>query len=168
MDGKGTQLTQVFCEIGPETSKKYLLLKRALDRMSGDKGIFLYLSLQDENKNLLDDNLYWLPDSTGNYSGLQQMKKASVQILVQKIKEGKVEVTISNAKENPIAFFNRLSIVDSKRKQRILPTFYSDNYISVLPGENKIIVIDYPPAPNQNAAVEVKGWNMKEQLVDIK
>jgi hypothetical protein len=126
------------------------------------------LSLQDENKNLLDDNLYWLPDSTGNYSGLQQMKKASVQILVQKIKEGKVEVTISNAKENPIAFFNRLSIVDSKRKQRILPTFYSDNYISVLPGENKIIVIDYPPTPNQNAAVEVKGWNMKEQLVDIK
>ena len=51
--------------------------------------------------------------------------------------EGKVEVTISNAKENPIAFFYRLSLVNTATKQRILSAFYSDNYISVLPGETK-------------------------------
>jgi hypothetical protein len=168
MDGKGRQLTQVFSEIEPTSSKIYLSLKHALDRMGKDKGIFLYLSLQDENKNLLDDNLYWLPDSTGNFSALQQMKKASVQISAQKIKEGKVEVAISNAKENPIAFFNRLSLVNAKTNQRILPSFYSDNYISVLPGEIKKIMIDYTPALNENAKVEVKGWNVEEQLVDIK
>jgi mannosylglycoprotein endo-beta-mannosidase len=168
MDGRGRQLTQVFSEIEPTTSKKYMSLKHALDRMGEDKGVFLYLSLLDENKNLLDDNLYWLPDSTGNYSGLQQMKTASVQVSAQKIKEGKVEVTITNEKENPIAFFNRLSLVNTKTKRRILPAFYSDNYISVLPGESKKVTIDYEPAVNDNAAVEVKGWNVKERVIEIK
>lgn len=168
MDGNGRQLTQVFSDIGPTTSKKYVSLKHALDRMGQEKGVFLYLSLLDENKNLLDDNLYWLPDSTGNYSGLQQMKKASVQMSVQKIKEGKVEVMIQNEKENPVAFFNRLSVVNSKTKRRILPAFYSDNYISVLPGESKKITIDYTPTPDDNAAVEVKGWNVGVRAIEIK
>ena len=87
MEGKGRVLTQVFSYIEPTSSKKYLSLKRGLNRMRKDKGVFLYLSLLDENKNLLDDNLYWLPDSTGNYSGLQQMKKASVQVSAHKIEK---------------------------------------------------------------------------------
>ena len=126
------------------------------------------MSLLDENKNLLSDNLYWLPDSTGNYSGLQQMKKASLKITAHKIEEGKVEVTISNAKENPIAFFNRISLVNTATKQRILPAFYSDNYISVLPGEAKKIAISYTPAANENAVVELYGWNVAERVIEIK
>ena len=47
-----------------------------LDKLTKDKGVFLSFRLLDENKKLLSDNLYWLPDSTGNYSGLQEMKKA--------------------------------------------------------------------------------------------
>jgi mannosylglycoprotein endo-beta-mannosidase len=168
MDGKGRVLTQVFSYIEPTSSKSFVSLKNAIDRMGKDKGMFLYLSLLDENKNLLDDNLYWLPDSTGNYSGLQEMKKANVEITAHKIKEGKIEVTISNANENPIAFFNRLSLVNSKTKQRILPSFYSDNYISVLPGETNKITIDYTPAANENAAVELYGWNVEERVIGIK
>ncbi|HUZ61665.1 MAG TPA: glycoside hydrolase family 2 TIM barrel-domain containing protein [Hanamia sp.] len=168
MEGKERLLTQVFSMIGPACYKNYVSLKNIIDKMAKDKGVFLYLSLQDENKNLLDDNLYWLPDSTGNYSGLQQMKKASVEISAHKIKEGKVEVTISNAKENPIAFFNRLSLVNTATKQRILPVFYSDNYISVLPGEAKKITIDYTAAVKEKAAVELYGWNVADQLIDIK
>jgi beta-galactosidase/beta-glucuronidase len=168
MDGKGRVLTQVFSYIEPTSSKKYLSLKNAIDRMAHDKGVFLYLSLLDENKNLLDDNLYWLPDSTGNYSGLQQMKKATVEVTAHKMEPGKIEVTISNSKENPIAFFNRLSLVNSKTKQRILPAFYTDNYISVLPGETKKITIDYTPGANENAAVELYGWNVEERVIGIK
>lgn len=168
MDGKGRVLTQVFSYIEPTSSKSFVSLKNAIDRMGKDKGMFIYLSLLDENKNLLDDNLYWLPDSTGNYTGLQEMKKTSVEVAAHKIEEGKIEVTISNAKENPIAFFNRLSLVNTKTKQRILPAFYSDNYISVLPGETKKITIDYTPAADENAAVELYGWNVEERLVGIK
>ncbi|MDE3185162.1 MAG: glycosyl hydrolase [Bacteroidota bacterium] len=168
MQGKSTLLTQVFSEIEPTQSKKYLSLKHRLEEMGKSKGIFLYLQLLNENKKMLCDNLYWLPDSTGNYSGLQQMKKAEVKITASEIKNGKIEVTIQNPENNPIAFFNRISVVDSKTRQRILPVFYSDNYISVLPGEQKKVTIDYTPSANEKAEVEVYGWNVKKQYIEIK
>ncbi|MGH2563063.1 MAG: glycoside hydrolase family 2 protein [Ginsengibacter sp.] len=168
MDGKEKLLTQVFSEIEPTRSKKYLSVKSMLEKLVKDKGVFLYLSLLDENQNLLDDNFYWLPDSTGNYSGLQQMKNAKVNMTARKTGEGKIEVTISNAKDNPVAFFNRLSLINAATKQRILPAFYSDNYISVLPGEQKKITIDYTPVSNEKAAVDLYGWNVPDQYIDIK
>ncbi|HSN09438.1 MAG TPA: glycoside hydrolase family 2 TIM barrel-domain containing protein, partial [Hanamia sp.] len=168
MDGKSRTLTQVFSEIEPTKSKKYLSLKRGLDYMRKDKGVFLYLQLLNENKQMLCDNLYWLPDSTGNYSGLQEMKKAAVKITSKEIKPGEAEVTFENPDSNPIAFFNRISIVDSKTHQRILPVFYSDNYVSALPGEKKIVTIDFTPSANQKPVVEVYGWNVEKQYIEIK
>ncbi len=168
MDGKEKLLTQVFSEIEPTRSKKYLSVKSMLEKLVKDKGVFLYLSLLDENKKLLSDNLYWLPDSTGNYSGLQEMKKTRVNVTATKASADKIEVTISNPKANPVAFFNRLSVVDATTKQRILPAFYSDNYISVLPGQEKKITIDYTPAPNEKVMVELYGWNVDKQYVGIK
>ena len=168
LDGKEKLLTQVFSEIEPTRSKKYLSVQSMLGRLVKEKGGFLYLRLLDENKKLLSDNLYWLPDATGNYSGLQEMKKAAVYITAKKTSEGKIEVTIQNPKDNPVAFFNRLSLVDKSSKQRILPAFYNDNYISVLPGEEKTIGIDYTPVTGQKTEVELYGWNVAKQYVEIK
>ena len=168
LDGKEKLLTQVFSEIEPTRSKKYLSVQSMLGRLVKEKGGFLYLSLLDENKKLLSDNLYWLPDATGNYSGLQEMKKAAVLITAKKTGEGKTEVTIQNPKDNPVAFFNRLSMVNKTSKQRILPAFYSDNYISVLPGQEKTIGIDYTPVPGENVEVELYGWNVERQYIGIK
>jgi hypothetical protein len=168
MKGKDILLTQVFSEIEPTQSKKYLSLKHRVDELAKDKGVFLSLRLLNENKEILSDNLYWLPDSTGNYSGLQEMKKASVNISANRIGQNKIEVAIQNPKDNPVAFFNRLSLVNSISKQRILPVFYNDNYISVLPGEQKKITIDYTPSANEKAEVEVYGWNVKKQYIGIK
>jgi mannosylglycoprotein endo-beta-mannosidase len=168
MNGKDSLLTQVFSEIEPTRSKKYLSVKRSLDRLAKDEGVFLSLRLLDENKELLNDNLYWLPDATGNYSGLQRMKKAAVKITANKIQEGKIEVTIRNPQGNPVAFFDRLSLINPETKQRILPTFYSDNYISVLPGESQKILMNYNPEKNVQPKVELYGWNVEQQLIDIK
>lgn len=168
IDGKESLLTQVFSEIEPTRAKKYLSVKEALDKLGKDKGVFLSLRLLDENKNLLSDNLYWLPDATGNYSGLLQMEKASVNISAKKISDGKIEVTIRNPKENTIAFFNRLSLVDAATKQRILPAFYSDNYISVLPGEEKKVIVECNVAGNEKTTIELYGWNVAKQYEEIK
>src|SRR3569833_2601591 len=73
MAGKERRLTQVYEEIGPSTVRKYLPFGRGIDRMRKDKGIFLSLRLLDEHKHLISDNFYWLPDSTGQFSGLQQI-----------------------------------------------------------------------------------------------
>lgn len=163
LDGKGSVLTQVFSEIGPTRSKKYASVKKGLDRLAAKEGAFLSLRLLDADKQILSDNIYWLPDSIGNYSGLGKMGKADVQVAVKKISAGKLEVSVRNPAGGPVAFFNRFSLMDSKTKERILPVFYSDNYVSVLPGEEKKVVIEFDYELNKDAAVEVFGWNVVRQ-----
>jgi hypothetical protein len=57
--------------------------------------------------------------------------------------------------------------VNAATKERIVPAFYSDNYISVLPGEEKQITIDYTPVAGEKAAVNIYGWNVTDQQIDI-
>jgi mannosylglycoprotein endo-beta-mannosidase len=51
----------------------------------------------------------------------------------------------------------------------LLPVFYSDNYVSVLPGEHKTITLNYDAGKIKNTpVVSVSGWNLKEQTINIK
>lgn len=43
-----------------------------------------------------------------------------------------------------ISFFNRIKLFDSANGQRILPVHYSDNYITLMPGDTKTIAFDFP------------------------
>ncbi len=77
----------------------------------------------------------------------------------------RIVVTLRNPAGGPVAFFNRVSLVDPSTHQRILPVFYSDNYISVLPGESKTITLDYTPvAGSAQPVVSVRGWNVEERF----
>jgi len=78
-----------------------------------------------------------------------------------------VAVTLSNAAGNPVAFFNRVALINSNNNERILPSFYDDNYVSILPGESKTITVEYT-GKQSNLAVEVYGWNVEKQKVNIK
>jgi hypothetical protein len=48
-----------------------------------------------------------------------------------------------------------------------LPVFYSDNYVSVLPGEQKKIIISYDAAKKGKPMLDISGWNVKEVTVGI-
>ena len=48
----------------------------------------------------------------------------------------KATVTLTN-KSDQLAFFIEMRITDQKTQQTILPVFWSDNYVSLLPGETK-------------------------------
>ncbi len=168
MNGKERLITQVFSEIGPTTVKKYLSVARALERAAKNEGCFLVLRLLDLNQQPISDNLYWLPDSTGNYSGIQYLKSTELNVVAAKTKEGEIKVTLTNPAEKPVAFFNRISLINRQTKERILPTFYSDNYISVLPGESKTITINYTTQNDVTPEVEIEGWNTGKHESEIK
>jgi hypothetical protein len=113
----------------------------------------------------MSENIYWLPDSTGNYSGLQHMKKANVTVTARKVSSNTIEVKIANPSGNPLAFFNRVSLVDPVTGKRVMPVFYDNNYVSVLPGSEKIIRLEYNG--NSNGKVTVEGWNVPFQTIPI-
>ena len=167
MQGTSKLLTQVFSEIGPTTVKRMFSIHRELYEAAKDSGAFIVLRLLDKNKQIISDNLYWTSDATGNYSGLQKINKTELTIKVIKNDSAKITVTLFNPAGKPIAFFNRISLVDNLTKKRILPSFYSDNYTSVLPGETKTITIEYKADNTKHPAVEVEGWNVDVKDVPV-
>ena len=167
MDGKSTVITQESTSIEASCAKKLSSIKKELDALAKEKGGFLQLQLMDENKKVLSENIYWLADGTDKYSGLAEIKKAKLDVLVKSLGAGKVEVTLSNAAGNPVAFFNRVSVVDKKTGERILPAFYSDNYCSVVPGGSKKVEIEFNASSKSPLAITVSGWNVELQKVTL-
>lgn len=168
MKGADSLLTQVFVEVQPSSVKDYFSVKDVVDKLSSDQGAFLCLQIFDKNKNQLSENIYWRPDANGKYSGLEKMSASSLKVSARKIAGGQVEVTLENPSNAPLAFFNRLSLVDSNTHQRKLPVFYSDNYISVLPGSQKKITLDYENGLDpKSLQLSVAGWNYPEQFIQI-
>jgi mannosylglycoprotein endo-beta-mannosidase len=168
MKGADTLVTQVFVEAQPASSKQFLSVSTVLNKRAKEEGTFLSLQLLDVNKKVISSNLYWLPNAEGNYSGLSTMPASKLKVQSKQIAPGKLAVTLSNPASAPVAFFNRLSVVNPTTKERLLPVFYSDNYVSVLPGEQRQIIIEYPfnhtiPMP----LLSVSGWNFATQLLPI-
>jgi hypothetical protein len=167
MEGKGRLLTQQFFEVGPTVAKSYIPMGRQLDAISRKEGAFLSLRLLDASQKIVSDNLYWLPDSAGIYSGLQRMGKAAL-VVEARFDGTRIIVTLHNPAGGPVAFFNRLSLLDPATRKRLLPVFYSDNYLSVLPGESRMVVLEYEPHAGTQPLVSVQGWNVEERVVPIK
>ncbi|GAE50559.1 glycosyl hydrolase [Xanthomonas arboricola pv. pruni str. MAFF 311562] len=60
-----------------------------------------------------------------------------------------------------VALNTKLTLVDAQG-QRILPAYYSDNYLSLVPGEQREIEIRGPSAASlRNATLQVRGWNVE-------
>jgi mannosylglycoprotein endo-beta-mannosidase len=162
LSGKDSLLTQVFTYVEPSSVKRILSVKEVLNKLGKEKGMFLSLQLLNENKRVISDNFYWWPDATGNYSGLQNMAPAALKVKAKPLGKGKIEVTLFNADNNPVAFFNRITLRDAKKKEHILPVFYSDNYCSVTPGSEKKIIVEYHSQEGEQPVISVEGWNVKE------
>jgi len=51
---------------------------------------------------------------------------------------------------------------------RALPTYYGDNYVSLLPGETKEIEIESPAsAVKGGLTLGLHGWNVTEKVVKV-
>ena len=169
MAGRDTVLTQVISDVTPTTTKRYFSIKDDLDKLAKDKGAFVDLELLDKDQKIISQNIYWVPDEKGLYSGLQGMPISKLVTIPTQVSLGKIKVDLFNPANAPVAFFNRLSLISAQSGQRLLPAFYSDNYISVLPGEHKTIFIDYDATQYPEMPIlSISGWNLAEQKLEIK
>jgi hypothetical protein len=88
------------------------------------------------------------------------MEKATIEASVIANTNYKTVVNIHNTSDK-VALMLRLKVIDAKTNQRILPVIYSDNYLSLIPGESKKVSIGYPGNQSINVAtmVTIEGWN---------
>ncbi len=61
------------------------------------------------------------------------------------------------------SFFIEAQIVKENSNESVLPIFWSDNYISLLPGEKRVISVEYDNKllNNQNPLIKISGINIK-------
>jgi mannosylglycoprotein endo-beta-mannosidase len=138
-----------------------MLNKISLPKVSNTL-FFLKLQLEDKKGVEIDENLYWLTAKIKSYDALNQLDKVKLQLGSEKFTRGSHSLTISNP-GNETAFFIRIKVLDDKGLS-ILPVYLDDNYFTLLPGESKIIKLNFQDAfQNQSgpAKVALEGWNIE-------
>jgi exo-1,4-beta-D-glucosaminidase len=145
---------------------------------------FVDLRLTGADGKAMSTNFYWLsthPDvladtSTwymtpvkeyADYTALRTMPRATVHATASfaSITGGhEARVTLTNPGKT-VAFFVRLQVVGSDG-QEALPVIWSDNYVSLLPGETRTFTASYASSAIHGApSVVVSGWNVARSSV---
>ncbi len=152
---------------------------------------FLDLRLRDKEGTLLDTNFYWLslvddvldydhkfddwPFYTpskqyADFTMIREMGKAHVEAVVKRKKEGRCagyRVELWNPSEQ-IAFFTELALVDADQEETLLPVFWEDNYLSLVPGEKRQVEVSLRKEEGARVGrLRIRGWNLQERFVEI-
>ena len=168
-EGKMTQMYQQMADVDPASIKNCQSIGRGITSRSAKEGIFLVLKLLKSEGEVLSENIYWLPDSAGNYTFLQDLREVSIQAEASRTESGQIKLQLSNTADNLLAFFIRISLVNRNTGERILPVFYTDNYLSIEPGNEKTVFLDYSENINLNEAlIRLEGWNVEGLSIPIK
>jgi len=112
-------------------------------QVSGTPIYFVKLTLKDQHGVLLSDNLYWQCSQHEDFSPLTALPKTRLTQTVTVTDQGKEmkwTIKLKNGTDR-LSFFNRLSLCDETTKEEILPSFWSDNFISLFPGEEKTLTV---------------------------
>jgi hypothetical protein len=96
------------------------------------------------------------------------MGSAHIKANARMAANNRVDVSIENPPGGPLAFFLRTAVIRGSTRERILPVFYEDNYVSILPGEKRTLSIDFPPElVTLDDLVSIRGWNVREEYIRI-
>jgi hypothetical protein len=127
---------------------------------------FIKLELHDAMGKLISNNFYWrsVPEHPDDFSDLSKLTLVTLEVkVVTKDAEGKrmLTVTLHNP-STEIALMVHLQLRRRKSGERVLPVFYSDNYVSLVPNETRTVTIeaDANDFNGDDALVMFDGWNV--------
>ena len=128
---------------------------------------FIKLDLTDAKGNLLSTNFYWQHVAQDQLDGLENLPTVTLNADATAHADGDttlITVTLHNDSQH-VALLSHLQLHQKQSGRRVLPVFYSDNYISLVPGESSTITIEAATKDMQRdePLIEVDGYN-----VDVK
>jgi len=150
---------------------------------------FVKMELIGSNGDLLSDNFYWLSSQPeefdwkatewyytpmkkySDYTELSKLEQVELQ-LKQSVQQNGNEAVLTVEMENDkktIAFFTELKL-KTDDGEWVVPATFTDNYLSLLPGEKKTVVVKFPVAKvdGKKTTLSISGWNVVRQLVEVK
>jgi exo-1,4-beta-D-glucosaminidase len=149
---------------------------------------FLRLQLQDAAGKLVSDNFYWLSTKAdtldwskrrdtvytpqkefADLTGLNSLPQVTLLSSAATSSEGRkdaVTVTVKNPSKS-VAFMTHLRLTRGKGGDDLVPIFWSDNYFSLLPGEERKVTGTYDSSSREGkpAILIVEGFNVVSSTV---
>ncbi len=124
---------------------------------------FLRLTLT-ENGNVVSKNLYMRGLEQADFRALRTLGKAQVRNSTEATQQNGqwiVTTNLQNTSSIP-AVFARLKVVRESSGDRILPATFSENYITLMPGESRTIHIELSAADarGEKPKVVLAGLNL--------
>jgi len=119
------------------------------------------LTLTDSRGTTLSDNVYWQGRDAASQRRLLDLPAQAVAVTARARKVGAethVDVLLTNQGRAP-ALAAKITMLD-ERGARVLPVYYDDNYIALLPGESRRIEVLCPAGAARCARVALRGWNV--------
>ena len=129
--------------------------------------VLVVLTLDDPNGKLLSENIYWQGRDDHSQQKLNTLTPQTLSVTTQTAVRGAdtvVSATLVNEGTVP-ALATKLTVVDGSGK-RVLPVFYSDNYVTLLPHEPRKVEI-HCPAGSPCSNIQLRGWNVVPAAVHI-
>ena len=132
--------------------------------------VLVSLELRTEAGEIASRNFYWIGADNDSFRRLNRLPTASILATAKSTRVGeniRVHVVLRNS-GTTVALANKLTILNAGDGARILPAYYTDNYVSLLPGESREIEIEYPAkAANGPAQLGLRGWNLAKQILPV-
>ncbi len=152
---------------------------------------FLDLRIYNKENKEVDNSIYWLsqkkdvldyeaakklewpyytPTSQfADYTTLNKLPKVKLDFdykYTKVEKFGKVILKVKNT-SGSIAFFNFLDVIDPQTKLPVLPVFWNDNYVTLLPGEERTYDAQFflSDFKGEKPVIEVRGWNVDKIIL---
>jgi exo-1,4-beta-D-glucosaminidase len=179
LDGSEKFARDSVLDLPSDSSMRVFVLPEP-QNITGGAAYFADLRLIAADGHPLSTNFYWLslhPDvladtstwymtpvkSYADFTGLRSMPAAAVNATAHFSSRGgmgKARVTLRNPGRS-IAFFIRLQVT-GRNGEEALPVLWEDNYVSLLPGETRVVTATYSVRDLGGASprVVLTGWNV--------
>jgi hypothetical protein len=108
---------------------------------------FLRLKLS-RGAELLSENTYWRGKREGDFTGLRKLPEAQILVQAEGASQAGVfryRVRLTNTAKT-VAPMVRVMPVRRESRDRILPALFSDNYLTLMPGEAREITVEFQEA----------------------
>jgi len=117
-----------------------------------------YLRLQlHDGETLLSHNDYVLPQKEDNLQALNLLPKAQIRVSRQASRDGRSgSVRVANLSDTPALMLHL--VARRNDGSRILPCYWSDNYIHLMPGEERTLTYEIPGGEKLRS-VTVQGFS---------
>ncbi len=127
---------------------------------------FVKLVLVDAAGAAVSDNFYWRasPDHPDRLSPLEGMPTVPLRAEIACRNTGGkclLDVTLTNPTRS-VALMAHVQLRRKATQERVLPAYYSDNYVSLLPGESRTISVEAAAKDlgGEQPALVLDGWNV--------